>query len=537
MTAGTTSTSSASASNSSSNSNSPSSSSAPERIGARAMIDAIVDSGSYTTWDTAPVGVAVMYGDSDPDAYADSLRRARERSGADESVLTGGATVDGRAVAIIACEFSFLGGSIGVAAAERITSAIERATAEGIPVIASPTSGGTRMQEGTVAFLQMVKIAAAVQMHKEAHLPYLVYLRHPTTGGVFASWGSLGHITFAQPGALIGFLGPRVYEALYGEEFPPGVQTAENLYRNGIVDGVLAPEAVRPVLMRALRVLAGVPERTEAAPDPGRPDRRAVVTEVPDVPAWQSVMLSRAPARPGIRTLLEHSTSDLVPLSGTGQGEAERAMVLALARFHGTPAVVLGQDRLAQTPTSPLGPGALREARRAMRLAAQLRLPLVLVVDTVGAALSVAAEERGLAPEIARCVADLVTLRTATVSIILGQGSGGGALALLPADRVLAAQHGWIAPLPPEGASAIVHRDTEHAPQMARDQGVRSLDLLRAGIVDGIVPEDPDAGIDPVGFAGRAGVAIAQQLRLLEATEPSERMSARMRRYRNLGLT
>ncbi len=144
---------------------------------------------------------------------------------------------------MVACEFDFLAGSIGVAAAERITAAVERATAERLPLLASPSSGGTRMQEGTVAFLQMVKIAAAVELHKRAHLPYLVYLRHPTTGGVFASWGSLGHVTAAEPGALVGFLGPRVYEHLYGEPFPSGIQTAENLHRHGVIDGVVPLEA------------------------------------------------------------------------------------------------------------------------------------------------------------------------------------------------------------------------------------------------------------------------------------------------------
>lgn len=129
-------------------------------------------------------------------------------------------------MAIIVCEFGFLGGSIGVAAGERLVVAIRRATQEQLPLLALPTSGGTRMQEGTTAFLQMVKITAALIKHKEAHLPYLVYLRNPTTGGVFASWGSLGHVTIAEPGALVGFLGPRVFEALYNSPFPAGVQTA-----------------------------------------------------------------------------------------------------------------------------------------------------------------------------------------------------------------------------------------------------------------------------------------------------------------------
>ena len=198
---------------------------------------------------------------------AANWRKAEAATGLDESVITGEGLVFGRRVAVVACEFDFLAGSIGVAAAERITAAVQRATAERLPLLASPSSGGTRMQEGTVAFLQMVKIAAAVELHKRAHLPYLVYLRHPTTGGVFASWGSLGHITVAEPGALIGFLGPRVYEHLYGEPFPSGIQTAENLQRHGVIDAVIPLDSLRSVLDRALKVVAD-------APEPPRPHRR-----------------------------------------------------------------------------------------------------------------------------------------------------------------------------------------------------------------------------------------------------------------------
>lgn len=185
------------------------------RISAGELRDAVLDPGSFRSWDSPPIEVAKNQ------QYADELAAAAAATGLDESVVTGEGTVFGRRVAVVACEFDFLAGSIGVAAAERITAAVERATSLKLPLLASPSSGGTRMQEGTVAFLQMVKIAAAVTLHKQAHLPYLVYLRHPTTGGVFASWGSLGHITVAEPGALIGFLGPRVYEHLYGEPFPP----------------------------------------------------------------------------------------------------------------------------------------------------------------------------------------------------------------------------------------------------------------------------------------------------------------------------
>ena len=299
------------------------------RIGAAELRDAVLDNGSFRSWDSAPPDVP------EDVEYARELARARAATGLDEAVLTGEGTVFGRRVAVVACEFDFLAGSIGVAAAERITGAVERATAQRLPLLASPSSGGTRMQEGTVAFLQMVKIAAAVTLHKQAHLPYLVYLRHPTTGGVFASWGSLGHITVAQPGALIGFLGPRVYEQLYGEPFPPGVQTAENLLRHGVIDGVVGLEALRPTLDRALTVIADPPAAPPAAPP---------VEEIPDAPAWDSVVASRRPDRPGVSWLLREGATDRVLLSGT-HGEAATT-VLALARFGGQPAVVVGQQRV-----------------------------------------------------------------------------------------------------------------------------------------------------------------------------------------------
>ena len=487
------------------------------RIPATQLRDAVLDPGSFVSWDTAPLEVAAGA------QYARELAAARAVTGLDEAVLTGEGRVHGRRVAVIASEFDFLAGSIGVAAAERITAAVERATAERVPLLASPSSGGTRMQEGTVAFLQMVKIAAAVEQHKRSHLPYLVYLRHPTTGGVFASWGSLGHVTIAEPGALIGFLGPRVYEHLYGEPFAPGVQTAENLQRHGVIDGVVPLRWLRRTLERALKVTVD---------PPGAPPVPSSAEPTPDVGAWESVIASRRHDRPGVGHLLRHGATERVLLSGTGQGDAATTL-LALVRLAGQPAVVLGQQRAVG---ATVGPAALREARRGMALAAGLRLPLVLVIDTAGPALSAEAEQEGLAGEIARCLGDLVTLPTPTVSVLLGQGSGGPALAMVPADRVLAALHGWLAPLPPEGASAIVYRDTAHAPELAAAQGIRSADLLASGIVDAIVPEHPDSAEEPIEFTKRLSKAIAAELAALRGVPDNQRYASRLTRYRQIGL-
>ena len=387
------------------------------------------------------------------------------------------------------------------------------------------------MQEGTPAFLGMVKISSAVAQFKAAGLPYIVYLRHPTTGGVFASWGSLGHVTAAEPGATIGFLGPRVYEALYGTSFPAGVQTAENLYQRGLVDAILPVEGLADIAARALTILAARHE--DRPPPPVREDPYAGVEA--QGPAWDSVLASRRGDRPGVRALLKLGATDVLPLRGTGQGEQDPGMLLALARFGGTPCIVLGQDRHRTIVKQPLGPGGLRVARRGIRLAADLDLPLVSVVDTEGAALSKAAEEGGLAGEIARSLADLVMLRAPTLCVLLGQGTGGGALAILPADRVISAHHGWLSPLPPEGASAIVHRVTDRAPELAEAQRVRASDLLADGIIDRIVPEHRDAADEPEAFCRRMAQAIHQELDALWRADPATRKAARLARYRRLG--
>ncbi|WP_095757610.1 carboxyl transferase domain-containing protein [Streptomyces xinghaiensis] len=554
------------------------------------LIEAVLDGGSWRTWDE-PVPVTTR----DPGYRAD-LERARERTGLDESVITGEGRIRGRRVAVVACEFRFLAGSIGVAAGERLVRAVERATAERLPLLAAPASGGTRMQEGTVAFVQMVKVTAAIAGHKAAGLPYLVYLRHPTTGGVLASWGSLGHLTAAEPGALIGFLGPRVHRALYGEEFPPGVQTAENLLAHGLVDAVLPARELPAVVADALDVLcddtagaagtvppplsgpeaagpaagadggpaapaapapAGVPDGGAATVSGGTAPPAAPPGREPGVPATavsataDSIRRSRRPGRPGVRALLKAAGRQVTPLSGTGAGEHDPGLLLALARIGGTPCVVLGHDR-HDGASPPLGPGGLREARRGMRIAAELGLPLLTVVDTAGAALSREAEEGGLAAEIARSLADLVTLPAPTLCLLLGQGAGGGALALLPADRVLAAEHAWLSPLPPEGASAILHRTTERADEVAAQQGVRSADLLAHGIVDRVVaepgPSEPgpgsgsgpdavtDAADDPGRFLTHLGEVLGRELALLRAERPEARLAARRLRHRTLGV-
>jgi acetyl-CoA carboxylase beta subunit len=465
------------------------------------LLALVLDEGSFESWDE-PIDRTGLAPD-----YRRELAAAAERAGTDESVLTGRGLMRGRPVAVVVNEFRFLAGSIGQAAAARIVAAVRRATAEGIPVLATTASGGTRMQEGTPAFVRMVDITRAIMDHRAAGLPYLIYLRHPTTGGVFASWGSLAHITIAEPGALIGFLGPKVYELLEGRPFPPGVQTAENLADRGIIDAVVLPDELPLMVDRALGLLVDPPT--------ARTRSRRTWPVNRERTAWESIQITRGPRRAGVREVLRYGSDTTVRLQGTEKGERDSAMIVALARIDGQPCVVIGQDRTTQTRLTPMGPAALREARRGMRVANELRLPLVSFIDTPGAELSPEAEQGAVAGEIARCISWMSTMKVPTVSVLLGQGCGGGALALLPADVVIATENAWLSPLPPEGASAIVHGDLDHAEQMADNQHITAHDLHAAGTVHHIVPEP--AGDTPEGLATAVAAEIATQLEALSA--------------------
>ena len=290
----------------------------PRHLSAASFLDLLLDPGTWRSWDTPPVrGIAAGLAGQRPDEAAVAGMGPLRGTRMDEALVTGMGELRGMPVAVVAGEFAFRAGSVGVAAADRLVAAVERATAERLPLVASPASGGMRMQEGTAAFVRMVGMAGAIARHKAARLPYLVYLRHPTTGGVLASWGSLGHVTFAEPGALIGFTGPRVYEQISGEPFPAGVQTAENLYAHGLIDGVVVPERFAGVAARVLAVLGppatGAAERLlpAATPEPPR-----------EVAAWELVTRSRRPERPGLRSLLEVAAEGVTVLDGSGSGGA-----------------------------------------------------------------------------------------------------------------------------------------------------------------------------------------------------------------------
>jgi len=524
---------------------------------ARERVALVADEGSFGEWDADVVSDDPL-GFSDTQPYGERLAAAREATGLGEAVLTGRALLDGRPFAVVAGEFGFLGGSIGVATAERVARAFERALAERMPLVALPASGGSRMQEGTLAVVGMAKLAAAAGALRAAGLPYVVCLTHPTMGGVLASWGSLGTVTFALPGAVVGFAGPRVVELLTGRALSSRVQRSETLLAQGLVDGVVELSELRSRVAAVLAVAVGSegggapsPTRSARTPDELRAAAGPLSLDAqPATPAplsdaraerrdaWASLQHVRDRRRPGAGAVLDALAEDVTVLRGARDGHPDDpACFAALARVAGFPAVVVAQRRRGDGTPAVMNPAGYRKARRAMALAAELHLPLVTIVDTPGAELSEDAERGGLAGEIAGCLMDMAALPVPTVAILLGEGGSGGALALLAADRVLAAEHASLGVIAPEGASAILYRDLDHAAELAATQGGASWQLLDAGIADVLIPEPRPAHEQPDAFVAAVGAELSAALASTTAADPSARLTERHRRWRSVGQT
>lgn len=469
------------------------------------LLDALVEPGTFRSWDARRDDAGL-----DP-AYVAELRAAQEASGRDEAVITGEGVVGGFRVALIVSEFGFIGGSIGAQTAERIIRALERAAEQGLPLVGALASGGTRMQEGTAAFVHMRGIAAAFMRHRAALLPSVVFLCHPAFGGALATWGSLATITIAEENAAIGLLGPRIYRAVVGETLPSGVQRAEHLAEFGHVDDV-APVSEFAARAAAALDLLGGPDRPD--PDLGRAETMlsnlgltgpisALGFAVPD----DRLERSRRPDRAGVRDLIARLPGPVLWLRGSASGDAGPT-VLCIARIGGVRALIVGQDRAARDPR--YGIEDLKRAREGIRLAQWLGLPIVTVVDTPGAELSVAAEEGGLASEIARTLAALASRTVPVVTVLLGEGTGAAAIALFGGDVVIAAEGSWMAAMPLEGAADILFGDSSRAVDAAAAQRVAAPELLADGIVDRIVAESQDGTAEAL--ADAMLTAVAQEL-------------------------
>jgi acetyl-CoA carboxylase carboxyl transferase subunit beta len=507
-----------------------------DRVSAPERIRQLLDPGSVR-----PIGAASTVEDPlsfvDRAPYSDRLRDTRAKTGLEEAITCVHGTIDGETAVLAVMDFSFFGGSLGVAVGERIEAAARTARTLRAPLVVVTASGGARMQEGALALMQMVKTTQALVDLDDAGLLTITVVTDPTYGGVAASYATQTDIIIAEPGAHLGFAGPRVIEHTIGEKLPAGFQTAEFLAERGLIDAVVPRSALRPVLghlIATVRPAAGARPRLRAIHAAGARAGRD---------PWLTVGLARHIDRPTTVDYARLMLDGFWELHGDRQGGDCPSIVGGLGRLGNRPVMLIGHQKghstrelVARNFGMPT-PAGYRKAGRLMRLAAKLRVPVVTLIDTPGAFPGVDAERDGQAWAIAANLRLMSTLPVPVVAVVTGEGGSGGALALGVADRVLALENAVYSVISPEGCAAILWRDSAAAPVAARQLQLDPPALLRNGVIDGVVAEPPGGSQeDHLAAATAVKAAVLDALGELDGTGPELLLAARRRRYAGFGL-
>ena len=564
------------------------------RLSAAARLDHLLDPGSWSEHDPGLQSVDAL-GFVDQKPYPDRLAAAQLATGMRDAAVWGTGAIGGTDIALCVMDFGFMGGSMGAVVGEKVTRAAEHALAARMPLVIVSASGGARMQEGTLALMQLAKTLAALERLRAGGVPFISVLSDPTTGGVFASFAAVGDVNLAEPDALIGFAGARVTANTIATELPPGFQRAEFLYRHGFVDRVVArpdlhgeiaellhllpakgsfgplpaPDGDMPAF-RPLSFLTTFAERvgefaagdgngtsdgqTAVAPtalEPGvlvatprtRIDpltRESAVASRDDV--WARVQLARALGRPRTLEFVAAIADRFVELHGDRLFGDDEAMVAGLAQIGGRRVVVIGQQKGADTEENVRRnfgmphPEGYRKAMRVMELAERLGLPVITFVDVPGAYPGPESEERGIAESIARSIGLMSRLRTPIVTVITGEGGSGGALAIAVGDVVIALENAVYSVISPEGCASILWRTSDEAATAAAAMRMSARDQHALGVVDVVMPEPGEgAHAEPEETARRLKAIIIDRLDALEALPTDSLIESRYRRYRALG--
>ncbi|CDD37084.1 acetyl-coenzyme A carboxylase carboxyl transferase subunits beta/alpha [Clostridium sp. CAG:356] len=508
------------------------------RISARRRIKQIIDEGTFEE-------IGENLETADPLNFEGYLKKAemlKQKTKIDEAVKCGTGKINGKEVAIAIMDGNFMMGSIGSCVGERITLTIETSIEKRIPLIIFCVSGGARMQEGIISLMQMAKTSAALAKHNEAGLLYISVLTDPTTGGVTASFASLGDVILAEPNALIGFAGPRVIEQTIKQKLPEGFQRAEFLLQHGFIDKIVERKDMKETLYKIINCT----EKKRSQVCNCTEKKRSQVCNTPKKSdlkcAWEKVCLARMAERSKTMEYINEIFTDFIELHGDRCFGDDKSIIGGIALLGDIPVTVIGEQKgknIKENMERNFGmpnPEGYRKALRLMKQAEKFNRPIITFIDTPGAYPGMGAEERGQGEAIARSICEMSNLKVPIICVVIGEGSSGGALAIGVGDRIVMLENAVYSILSPEGFASILYKDSGKAKEAAENMKITAKDLQKFEIVDKII-EEPESGVqdDFENVANNLKVYITDEIQELELLSKEELIDERYKKFRKIG--
>ena len=521
-------------------------------IPARERISALVDPDTFVethSWITS-IDPLVF---SPRLSYQVRVLNDQVRTGLSEAVVTGVGEIGSSRCAIVAIDFGFLGGSMGLVVGEKVARVFEDAARQRLPVVTFATSGGARLQEGVLSLTQMAKTVVACRTLRERGLPLITVLANPSSGQILSSFASMSDIRIGEPGAHIAFASLGTLQEIEESLHVSNEANAEAMLAHGHLDMVVSRRDQRDQIATLLDLF-----KNDVKKD--APQRRRTVRYRPTRhDAWETVRLSRRSDRPKASKYIPSVFRNFVELHGDRFNADDAGVKIGMGYLGIYPTIAIAQERLPHDETEEtepetatasfseqfgnadlnrggIGVEGFRKARRAAKMAGDFGLPLVVFVDTPGPKLGVAEELNGLASEIAEMINVMLGIETPVVSVVIGEGGSEAALAFSIADRLLMMENTIYTPISPEAGAATELRDRTRAPEVARSLRLTSYDAYYMGIADRLISEpEGGANAEPIGAARALRQVLISEIGQLRRRNPRVLARQRRRRFRHIG--
>ena len=507
-------------------------------ISAKERINLIIDSGSFKEINKNLSSNFEQIAQEELENYDEKIKSDQFRTGLDEAAVTGTAKVNGKQITVIALDFGFLGGSMGLIVGEKIALAYELAAKKQFPVITIINSGGTRVQEGVISLMQMSKTVSAANLLKNSNIPMISILCNPSTGQVMSSFATLSDIIIGEPGAKIGYSSYRKLRNKNPDE-SKDQYTSEDFLKRGFVDLVINREDLKYQISTLIDILK---------PKYSYKSKKIKITKNKNLKfnnALESLKISRNIDRPKASIYINNIFSDFIELHGDRINDDDDSVIIGLGKILNEPFILIAQERKIITKSNnnvvrnyknKIIPSGFRKANRALKLAEKFKIPCLCLVDAVYPELSLKSEYSGLAFSISELISTKLNLETPILSVIIGEGGSETALAFSIADSVMMQKNSIFTPLSPEEAAKIKLGDSRKVKEISNIMKFTSEDCLKLGIIDRVIDE-PNEGShqNHLESSKLLQEGIIEELSLIKNVYPKTLAKRRSNKFRKMG--